>query len=142
MIVILALISAVGAASIHHHAHPLPLNLEVKIGQIFHDMDTNKDFFISSTEISIFFSAFDLDNLDGAKPVSIDLNEFKQSWDYGDSEAQKEHNFRQMDVNNDGALTEIDLLTVFVNADQNANGVLDFGEFDKYMRTVIYNNVS
>ena len=51
--------------SIHNHAHPVPLNLEVKIGQIFHDMDTNKDFFISSTEISIFFSAFDLDNLDG-----------------------------------------------------------------------------
>lgn len=136
-----ALISLVGAASINHHAHPLPLNLEVKIGQIFHDMDTDKNFFISTTEISLFFGVYDLDNLDGSKAVSIDLNEFKQGWDYGDSDAQKEHIFQQMDSNKNGALTEIDLITVFATADKNTNGVLDFGEFDSYMRTVIYNNV-
>lgn len=59
--------------SINHHAHPIPLNLEVKIGQIFHDMDTDKDFFISTTEISFFFAVYDLDNLDG-------IREFQGSW--------------------------------------------------------------
>lgn len=59
--------------------------------------------------------------LSGSKAVSIDLNEFKQGWDYGDSDAQKEHNFRQMDSNKNGALTEIDLITVFATADKNAS---------------------
>ncbi|XP_062620548.1 uncharacterized protein LOC134282118 [Saccostrea cucullata] len=103
-------------------------------------MDADKDFFISTTEISAFFGPYDLSN-PGNLPVSIDLNEFKQSWDYGDTEAQKEHIFNQMDSNKNGALTEIDLYTIFGTADQNGNGVIDFGEFDIYMRTNIYNNV-
>lgn len=59
--------------------------------------------------------------LPGSKAVSIDLNEFKQGWDYGDSDAQKEHIFRQMDSDKNGALTEIDLITVFATADKNAS---------------------
>jgi hypothetical protein len=57
--------------------------------------------------------------LAGTNPVSIDLNEYKQSWDYGDTDAQKEHNFNQMDTNKDGALMEVDMFVVFATADTN-----------------------
>lgn len=49
----------------------------------------------------------------------IDLSEFKQSWDYKDTDSQKEHNFNQMDKNADGVLTDYDLALIFLTADTN-----------------------
>ncbi|XP_048776715.1 uncharacterized protein LOC125680930 [Ostrea edulis] len=136
MIAVFALISVVGAASINQHGQPVPMELVTKIGQIFHDMDVNGDFFISKDEISLFFTGYDQD-MNG-----IDLSEFKQSWDYKDTDSQKEHNFNQMDKNADGVLTDYDLALIFLTADTNQDGVIDFNEFDIFMRASVYNNIS